>query len=393
MSRRRRHQRGEVKVGSDSFLDVIANIVGILIILIVVAGLRASRTPVVILPEEMANNAAPETISDAVIAAAPANTDAIVAEKKSVQSPQVLVAIPVEEPAEEVEEPEPPPLPPLEVPQELVELNRNLETEIETLKKQESGLVDRLKQSNKQQATLLERQQAIQDKVAEKKREVVDAKKKASIVVADLELARETAIRLAKQVEELESQPANVETLEHRITPLSRAVNGKEKHYRLEHDRVAEVPLDELVSRFREQIDRRREWLSKTRQHQGEIGPIRGFTMKYLVRIESMSDLDAAKSGYGGFRISLAQWEMFPEPDLKGETAEVALKKGSLFYQSILGSPTDTTLTFWVYPDSYGLYRKLQKFAHDHGYAVAGRPLPQGMPIAGSPNGSRSASQ
>ena len=38
MSRRR--SSGDQEFGSDSFLDIIANIVGILIILIVVAGLR-----------------------------------------------------------------------------------------------------------------------------------------------------------------------------------------------------------------------------------------------------------------------------------------------------------------------------------------------------------------
>ena len=43
MSRRR--PKGELQFGSDSFLDVVANIVGILIILIVIAGLRVSQTP------------------------------------------------------------------------------------------------------------------------------------------------------------------------------------------------------------------------------------------------------------------------------------------------------------------------------------------------------------
>ena len=44
MSRRR--PKGELQFGSDSFLDVVANIVGILIILIVIAGLRVGQMPV-----------------------------------------------------------------------------------------------------------------------------------------------------------------------------------------------------------------------------------------------------------------------------------------------------------------------------------------------------------
>jgi hypothetical protein len=156
---------------------------------------------------------------------------------------------------------------------------------------------------------------------------------------------------------------------------------------------VAEVPLEDLVGRLREQIERRRDWLAKTRNYHGKIGPVRGFNMEYYVRVDPLSDIDALKSGYGGYRVNLAGWEIQPDPDLKGEPAEVALRKGSQFYQSILGTAPDATLTFWVYPDSYSLYRKLQKFAHDHGYTVAGRPLPHGVPIAGSPNGSRSAGQ
>ena len=53
----------------------------------------------------------------------------------------------------------------------------------------------------------------------------------------------------------------------------------------------------------------------------------------------------------------------------------------------------DTVLTFWVYPDSFPLYRSLVDFAHKEGYTVAARPLPEGLRIAGSPAGSKSAGQ
>ena len=45
MIRRRRKVR-EIEFSFDSFLDVVANIVGILIILIVVAGIKAGAAPV-----------------------------------------------------------------------------------------------------------------------------------------------------------------------------------------------------------------------------------------------------------------------------------------------------------------------------------------------------------
>ncbi|MEI6540914.1 MAG: hypothetical protein WCO86_15525, partial [Planctomycetota bacterium] len=42
----RRSQRPELEFGSDSFLDVICNIVGILIILIVVVAVKVERQPI-----------------------------------------------------------------------------------------------------------------------------------------------------------------------------------------------------------------------------------------------------------------------------------------------------------------------------------------------------------
>ena len=79
-------------------------------------------------------------------------------------------------------------------------------------------------------------------------------------------------------------------------------------------------------------------------------------------------------------------------PETKGKPRSW-FRKGSQFYHSILGTSPDTTLTFWVYPDSYAIFAKLKKFGHENGYSVAGRPLPFGIPIAGSPDGTRSASE
>jgi hypothetical protein len=39
------------------------------------------------------------------------------------------------------------------------------------------------------------------------------------------------------------------------------------------------------------------------------------------------------------------------------------------------------------------MYRTLREQLYQRGYSVAGRPLPEGQPIAGSPFGSKSAAQ
>ncbi len=391
MSRRR--PKGELQFGSDSFLDVVANIVGILIILIVIAGLHVSKIPVVFLP--------PGTpLSDEPLSDSAHYARAKTHESEEVYKEPQTQELTIQEPEEEPElEPEPqampvrPPLPELVVPQELVEMTKELETVLASITKEELALAARVQQSSLQQVKLTERQKAVQEMLAVSTQQLDASKMRKAKAVADLELARKDLERLARQIEEIEDKPANVQTLEHKITPISRVVNGNEKHYRLERNRVSEVPVDELVSRLKDQIQKRKDWLVKTRQHQGQIGPIEGFNMQYLVRVETLSGLDELRTGQGGYRISLSNWQIHPEPETKGETAEVALRKGSRFYQSILGAAPDTTLTFWVYPDSYELYRKLQKFTHDHGFSVAGRPLPAGVPISGSPNGSKSASQ
>lgn len=373
MSRRR--PKGELQFGSDSFLDVVANIVGILIILIVIAGLRVSQTPVFSRPADTTPEETPSAPLPLAATMAPAATIAI---------PKLdIPPTPVEHP----------PLPDLIPPGELVDLSQQLEAQLAAVSEEDADVDAKLKKWAQRQAELLARQKAMQGALAQSAEELDKSRQQAAKEEADLELARQTLLRLARQVEELELKPTNVQTLQHRITPLSRVVNGKEKHYRLQGNRVAEVPVDELVNRLKEQIDRRKDWLVKTRQHQGQIGPLRGFTMQYLVRVDSLSGLDEMRIGHGGYRISLAGWEIRPELDMRGETETVALRKGSQFYQSILGASPDTTLTFWVYPDSFEIYRKLQKFTHDHGFSVAGRPLPEGVHISGSPNGSKSASQ
>jgi hypothetical protein len=53
--------------------------------------------------------------------------------------------------------------------------------------------------------------------------------------------------------------------------------------------------------------------------------------------------------------------------------------------------PNQATVTVWVYPDSFEPFRVLKEELYKLGYLTASRPMPQGQPITGSPQGSRSA--
>jgi hypothetical protein len=77
-----------------------------------------------------------------------------------------------------------------------------------------------------------------------------------------------------------------------------------------------------------------------------------------------------------------------------GDPLETALAPGSRFRDKLaMMSPRQYTITVWTYPDSFAEFRRLKKELYGLGYAVAGRPLPEGMPIGASPHGSRSSAQ
>jgi hypothetical protein len=90
----------------------------------------------------------------------------------------------------------------------------------------------------------------------------------------------------------------------------------------------------------------------------------------------------------------LLGWELVPERETRGETLESACQPASDFFRAVNSlNPQFATITLWVYPDSFELYRQLRPRLHDRGFLVAARPLPAGMAIRGSPDGSSSAGQ
>ena len=81
------------------------------------------------------------------------------------------------------------------------------------------------------------------------------------------------------------------------------------------------------------------------------------------------------------------------EPNL-GEPLAEALQPGSEFRSRLAShKPQQTTVTIWVYPDSFDQFRALKAELFKLGYLTAGRPLPDGHPIGGSPDGSRSSAE
>lgn len=372
MSQRR--PRAEMQFGSDSFLDVIANIVGILIILIVIAGMRVSEAPVLMsVPAPMAEREPIRT-----------------AEPDELGLPVLFAAEPPPPPPPVVERPR---SLPAEPPQELVEQAARLQRELQALARDHGVLAQRLTAEHEAADTFTQRLAALQAQLASTQSQAAEKQSSARQTARDLAAARQELADLVRQVRQIEADAPVAETLEHRINPISRVVTGDERHFRLEKGRVTEVPIEKLAERLREQIERRKDSLLKLRQYQGEVGPIDGFLMKYLVERGGLSVIDELKFGPGMYRIAVTQWRIEPDREMPSESIDEALTAGSRFYTSLLQTKQGSVLTFWIYPDSFAEFRRLQKFAHEHGFLVAGRPLPPGIPIMGSPNGSKSTAQ
>lgn len=380
-----RRPRAEQQFGSDSFLDVVANVVGILIILIVLAGLKMSQAPV-LLSIAAQTESQPEDEDDEPIwpsfAAESPTPQTLVAPHDASQLPPEPLA------------PTPPPSPdPAEPPADLVELADQLTEQIDALAQAEDRANRRLAAVKEQSEALAEAVTRRRGQWAALQGESLKLREKISATEADVEQLRAVHAQLQSRMKELAAREAPTVSLEHRITPLGRMVQGPEKHYRCHQNQISEIPLEELIEKVRGQLGRKKDFLLNVSKHEGRAGPIRGYYLNYIVEREHAGVLDDLRFGGGVMRISVTRWEVRPDVDLASETAAQAVLPTSKFYQSLVSSDSNTAMTFWVYPDSFDVYQQVKSLCHDQGFLVAARPLPSGVPIAGSPNGSRSSGQ
>ena len=414
---KRRGAQTEQEFGSDSFLDIVANIVGILIILMVLAGIRVKDLPVD-LPSEPPQIAESQPNVESLSPAYGEKTDAEkppqLVEAETVETATPKLAIdpelkpPVEEskpqPAQPVKlatAPEPAsPEPRKKAEESRVEAAEQHQVQLAQLQQEVASLDERAKQ---QQQASTQRQQMLQtavEKLQQRNTELQRlvqqiAAKQEELVEADNNRQREQGLLLSLdfELQKLKQNEPRPPTVEHRLTPVAETVEGKEYYFRLAGNRVSIVPMDDLLGELRDELQRHRSWLLKYNRQQGRVGPIRGYSLAYLAERQSVSPVEQLDAQQGLVRVAVTYWRIEPGDGIFNETLEEALKPGSRFYLTVQSIEPNATLTFWVSPDSYTLFRGLQDFAHQRGLRVAARPLPDGAPIAGSPQGSRSVGQ
>jgi hypothetical protein len=162
-------------------------------------------------------------------------------------------------------------------------------------------------------------------------------------------------------------------------------VDGKEVHFQLSNGRLTFVPFDALINQLRDTL-RERAWKMQDQESMTDsIGPVGGFRMRYFVE-----KMETPR----GMALQVLKVELVPLTSQLGEPVDAALAPKSKFHSELeMISPHQYTITVWTYPDSFAEFRKLKKELYQMGYAVAARPLLEGMPIGASPHGSRSSAE
>lgn len=342
MRRRRNSTQGQGASGEDSFLDIVANMVGILIILVMVVGVRAQGQL-----------------------------------DEAEETPQVASVPP---------------------PPELVEARRNvLSNSAEMLRM--AGEVDRMRVTRAARTAerdRLARLVSLQKVEMQQRKQVLDQGRQEEFELnQQIEGVTQQIERLKQQLD-ARSQP-RTETVEiaSYSTPISKTIEGNEAHFQLKAGRVVPIPVDQLLNELKDEV-RNQAWKLRDRPEVTDtVGPIGGFRMRYtLVRVQVPPQVNSSGVRGGGTLIQLDQWTLVPTSSQIGETLDEAYQQQSAFRAAVgRVNPRQSSITIWVYPDSFAEFRALRKDLYESGYSVAGRPLPEGVPIAGSPDGSKSAAQ
>jgi hypothetical protein len=327
--------------GQDSFVDVICNMVGILITLVVVVGIRVSQ--VVIEPPTEVTPVVAQTASPEKLAELKAElTDAFRARGAA-------------------------------------------EDEIETaiLQARDMRANSELVEMRREQLTIVRAQ--VEQSIAERRAELDAESQKQFDAQRQIAEAQIKLNALMQEQLSILSQPANVEKLECVPTPIAKGVSGDSIHVRLSHGQLAVIPVAAFVDEFKARgTDYLRSSLATNNEAKDTYGPINGFRMRYQI-IEKVLEDDVPGNSRmtNPQRKTLLQRLIFlPTDDDIGIALEQALLPGSEFSRALQDrkSPSDAVIA-WVYTDSFEELRLLKKALWDTGVPLAVLPQLPGQQI------------
>ncbi|MEM1069172.1 MAG: hypothetical protein AAGI63_09770 [Planctomycetota bacterium] len=344
-----RKKRATLEMGHDAFLDIVANLVGILIILVVVLG--AQSTAVI---EEMKEQVQEDSIADIDGQFA---TDDQLSELAQVS----MQAASAQADSDRFEK-----------------RIKQFDQQIEIRRNQRGALLDLLAKA---------------EEAWEEEKEKLDQKKLAAAKMqTEWDRSQEELESLRGQRKRLENEPEAVVAVQHLPTPMAKTVFGEEIHFRLKGNRLSVVPIERLLEEIRRDFERiapsSREGLMDA-----AVGPVQGFVARYQL---SKNRQMVAQNGQVKLatRLQLVGMTVEPLNEPHGQAIQQVLANRQELDVQLAGrDPDRTTITVWVYPDSFAAFRRLKESLYGRGFATAARPLPMDRQISGGPQGTRSNAQ
>lgn len=361
------HEAEEGMPGEDSFLDIVANIVGILIILVMVVGVRASQGSLLASPEV-------ETKVQEV----------------SHDTAEVVLEPTRTEVAEEVDE-------------------SNSDAEEVAQLRREISFADRknAEQASRtfaviQERTLLEAErqklvdmQALHEQDLAERRAQLDGRKQEQFdVQKDLLRAKIELQKLTEQQYALVGQEEESEEIVCMPTPLAKEVEDA-VFVRLRHGKLALIPYEELMDELkRSRFSYLQQGVRERGQAQDIVGPIKGFRMRASIEHHAEDPLTVTPLMARSIITSHRKVTFLPVSEEIGLMIEQALLPNSEFSRRMnrRRSTTESVVAF-VYPDAFEDLRLLKRHLWEAGIPLAVFPLPEDQNIIFSSNGVKAAAQ
>ncbi len=363
MYRSKKNVSTEVQAaGQDSFLDVVANIVGILIIMTAIVGARVQQA--ISNPDPIKTVAQSEEPQPSV--------------KSEIEDETTLPELPSE--AQKLQ---------------AAELNQLIGKSIqqaESLGSQAVQLKLTIDEVQAQTALLNQSREQIAMAVELGKREIKDKRDKLSENEKEKFDLQQKIAQKKSEMDEMEKSigyqlsktKPSVKKLECYPTAISRPVDKSEVWLQLKGGRVANIPSERLIEAYRNNVTsiRNSNILYAGGKVNATVGPFDGFVLEGVAWTEDKKRLSNSV-------------RFIPISDTVGETIDEAMESmNSQFLKTLKQfDPRTTVITVWVYEDSFAEFQEIEKYLYDSGYRVASRPLPKGEYIGAGPNGSRSAAQ
>jgi hypothetical protein len=329
--------------GKDSFLDVVANVVAILIILVIVVGSQAGK---VAIEREVSKRQAQA-----------AATSGPLSEVTAAESEAKAIELGVQDLQQRIE-------------------------------RQNFEIVYRRAERDQVQLLVAVAEQ----RLAEQRGQLSETERERYDLEGQLIASRGELSKITQAAYAAGGKPPPI-VIQHLPTPMARTVFGTEIHFRLLNHKLAYVPWDEMIERLKADAKNHLQKLKDAPRVELSLPEVAGFGARYILRrAEATVETRVGTARHSGVELEQV-YLIDAEPNL-GQPVADAFLSGSEFRSRLSAlKPQSTTVTIWVYPDSFDDFRNLKAELFKLGFLTAARPMPFGEPIAGSPSGSRSSAE